>query len=74
MGYSFLRGTEAPICHPDPLSREVCCMPGACKDEIERLPDPVRPMDFYPLLLFHIVISDMTVSNLKNIKWDYKEL
>lgn len=49
-------------------------MPGACKDEIERLPDPVRPMDFYPLLLFHIVISDMTVSNLKNIKWDYKEL
>lgn len=69
MGYSLPRGAEAPICHPDPPDLGVCI-----KNEMERLPEPVHPMDCYPLLLFHIVISDMAVSKLKNIKKNYKEL
>lgn len=26
---SLLCGAEAPVCRPDPLSREACCLPGA---------------------------------------------
>ena len=26
IGNSFLRGTEGPICQPDPTNREVCCL------------------------------------------------
>lgn len=26
---SLLKGAEGPICRPDPLHREVCCLPGA---------------------------------------------
>ena len=29
VGDSVLRGTEGPICRPDPTRREVCCLPGA---------------------------------------------
>ena len=29
IGGSLLCGMEAPICRPDPLFREVCCLPGA---------------------------------------------
>jgi len=29
-GDSVLRGMEMPICCPDNLSREVCCLPEAC--------------------------------------------
>lgn len=40
----------------------------------ERLPHLVCPTDYYPLLLFHIGTSETAVSNLKNIKRDYREL
>ena len=33
---SGLRGTEAPICCPDKLSREVCCLLGACVWDIRK--------------------------------------
>ncbi|KAK4822152.1 hypothetical protein QYF61_010413 [Mycteria americana] len=29
IGDSLLKGTEGPVCRPDPLLREVCCLPGA---------------------------------------------
>lgn len=72
---SLLKGTEASICYPYPQSRDVCCFPGAhIKDVTERLPDLVRPTDYYTLLLFPIGTSDTTASDLKNVKRDYKEL
>ena len=71
-GDSLLRGTETSICHPGPLSREVCCLPGAqIRDVTERLPDFVRPTDYYLLLLFHVGTSDTAVSNMKDSKRDY---
>jgi len=39
VGDSIVRSTEASICHPDPLSREVCYLPRAhVKDMTERPP------------------------------------
>lgn len=29
IGDFWLRGTEGPVCQPDPICREVCCLPGA---------------------------------------------
>jgi len=38
-GDSPLRGTEGPICQPDPSHREVCCLPGArVRDVVKKLP------------------------------------
>ncbi|KAM8793368.1 LOW QUALITY PROTEIN: UV excision repair protein RAD23 homolog B-like [Eudromia elegans] len=74
VGDSLLQGTEAPICRPDPLSREVCCLPGArIRDVTERLPRLVRKGDYYPLLLFHVGTKDAT-RKLAEIKQDYRAL
>lgn len=62
--------TEAPICHPDPISRQVCCVPGALiRDAAERLPDCC-----YALLVVHMAVSDIESSSLKSIKKDYRAL
>ena len=75
VGDSLLRGTEAPICRPDALSREVCCFPGArIRDVTERLPSLVQSTDYYPLLLFHVGTSDTARSSLRTIKKDYRAL
>lgn len=37
-GGSLLRGTEGPICWPDPTRREVCCLPGVWVRDISRKP------------------------------------
>jgi len=43
------------MCRTDPPLREVCCLPDAqAKDITRKLPSLVRPMDYYPLLLFHM--------------------
>ncbi|XP_053909149.1 Golgi phosphoprotein 3-like [Cuculus canorus] len=43
---------EAPICRPDPLSREVCCPPGArIRGVTKRPPSLVQPIDYCLLLL-----------------------
>ena len=55
IGDSFLRGTEGPICRPDPSHREVCCLPGArVRDVAKELPGLVRPSDYYPLLVIQV--------------------
>ncbi|MCQ4187457.1 SGNH/GDSL hydrolase family protein [Klebsiella pneumoniae] len=75
VGDSLLTGTEAPICRPDALSREVCCLPGArIRDVTERLPSLIRPTDYYPLLVFHVGASDTAGSSLRNIKRDFRAL
>jgi len=54
-GDSLLRGTEGPICRPDPSHREVCCLPGAWVREVaKKLPGLVRPSDYYPLLVIQV--------------------
>ena len=70
-----MKGAEAPICRPDPVSREVCCLPGSrIRDVAERLPGLVSPTDYYPLIVVHVGASDMASSSLKNIKKDYRAL
>ena len=55
---TLLKGTEGPICRPDPLHSEGCYLPGA-KDMRKKLPCLVRPPDYYPLLLFQIGSDDI---------------
>lgn len=75
MGDFLLRGIEAPLCCSDTLASEICCFPGGqVGDVMQRLPDLVCSTGYYPLLLFHAGTDDTVVSNLKNIKRDYKEL
>lgn len=38
------------------------------------MPQPVKNADFYPLLLFHVGMNDITSQNLGRIKEDYKAL
>ena len=75
VGESLLRGTEAPVCCPDTLYREVSCLPGTrVRDVTERLPSLVQSTDYYPLLLFHMGTSDTVRSSLRSIKKDYRAL
>lgn len=54
---SFLRGTEAPICCPDPLSWEVCLLAWAyvsTMNTTKKLPSLVQIAEnHHPLLLLH---------------------
>ncbi|KAK4807100.1 hypothetical protein QYF61_018441 [Mycteria americana] len=71
IGDSLLRGTEAPICHPDNFSREVCCLPGAhIRNITERLPSLVNPTDYDPLLIFYVGSNDTVTRQLRTIKRD----
>lgn len=55
IGDSSLRGTEVPICRPDNLSREVCCLPGAhSRDIARRLLSLVKLEDYHLFLFFHV--------------------
>lgn len=48
-----LRGSEGPVCQPDPLHREVSCLLGAqLWDVTRRLHEPIQPSNYYPLLVF----------------------
>ena len=47
VGDSLLRGTEGPICWPDPTCRKVCCLFGARVRDISRkLPSLIHPSDY----------------------------
>jgi len=47
IGNSLLKGTEGPVCRPDPSHREVCCLPGAWVRGVARkLPGLVLPSDY----------------------------
>ena len=75
MGDSTLRGIEGPICRPDPLHREVCCLPeDRVKDLKAKLPALVRPNDYYPLLVFQVGSDDITRRNPKAMKRDFRSL
>ncbi|EOA97796.1 PDZ and LIM domain protein 5, partial [Anas platyrhynchos] len=75
VGDSVLRGTEGPICRPDPTRREVCCLPGArVRDVARKLPNLVRPSDYYPLLIIQAGTDDIDNRSLKAIKRDFRGL
>lgn len=55
IGDSTLRGTKSLIWQPDLTHREFCCLPGArVRDFTRKLTHPVRPCDYYPLLVFQV--------------------
>ena len=72
VGNCLLRSTEAPICWPATLSREVCCLSGM---------SPRNYQASYSLLTviihcccFHVGTSDTARSSLRSIKKDYRVL
>jgi len=75
IGDSLLRGTEGPICRPDPSHREVCCLPGArVRDDAKELPGLVRPSDYYPLLVMQVGGDEIAERSPKVIKRDFRAL
>lgn len=65
IGHCSLRGTEALICHPDSILREVCCLPEACIHDItKRILSLVKPEDYHPFLLFHIGTTEAATRRL----------
>lgn len=74
-GNFLLRGTEASICQPDMLFREVCCLLGAHISGVTERPlSLVQPTDNYPQMLFHVGISDTARRSVRTIKKDYRAL
>ena len=75
IGDSLLRGTEGPICRPDPSHREVCCLPGArVRDITRKLPGLVRPSDYYPLLVIQAGSDEVAERSPAAIKRDFRAL
>jgi len=69
---SLLRGTEGPMCRPDPTRREVCCLPGArVRDVARKLPGP---SDYYPLLVMQVGSDEIMERSPKAIKRDFRAL
>ena len=59
VGDSLLKGTEGPICQPDAIQREVCCLPGVRVRDISRkLPGLICLSDYYPLLVVQVSSDD----------------
>ncbi|XP_025065811.1 uncharacterized protein LOC112551083 [Alligator sinensis] len=75
VGDSLLRGAEGNICRPDPMAREVCCLPEAkIQDVIIRIPDLIQPLDYYPMVLIHVGTNDTARSNPDHVVGDYRAL
>lgn len=71
MGDSLLKGTEGPICKPDPLQKEDCCLSGACIRDVKRkLPALIQPLDL--LLIFQVVDEEDSRQGLRAIKRDFR--
>lgn len=65
----MLRGTETPICHPDRLSREVCCL--LCTriwDIRKRMLGRIKLEDYYSLLVFQAGSHEVVTRKGKNVK------
>ena len=73
--HSLLGGIEGAVCWPDPICREVCCLPGARIRDISReLPTLILPSDYYPLLIVQASSNEVTERNLRIIKEDFRGL
>ena len=75
IGNSFLRGTEGPICRPDPSHREVGCLPGPrVRDVAKKISGLVQPSDYYPLLVMQVGSDKIAERSPKAIKRDFRAL
>ena len=75
VGDSLLRGTEGPICRPDPVRREVCCLPGArVRDITRKLPKLVRSSDYFPLLVVQVGSDEIAQTSLQTMKKEFRDL
>jgi len=75
IGDSLLRGTEGPICRPDPSPRKVCCLPGAkVRDVAKKLPGLLRHSGYYPLLVMLVGGDKIAERSPKAIKRDFRAL
>jgi len=73
IGDSLLRGTEGPICRPDPAHREVCCLPRTrVRDVARKLPGLVQPSGYYPLLVMRVGRDAIAERSPKAIKRDFR--
>ena len=65
----MLRGTETPVCHPDRLSREVCCLLGAHIVDIKkRILGMIQLDDCYTFLVFQAGSHEVATRKGKNVK------
>jgi len=72
---SLLRGTEGPICQPDPFHREVCCLPRAqVRDVAKKLSGLVQLSDYYPLLVMKVDSDEVVERSPKVIKKYFRAL
>jgi len=75
IGNSLLKGTERPICQPDPSHMEVYCLPGAwVRDVAKKVPGMVQPSDYYPLLVMQVGSDEITERSPKTVKRDFRAL
>jgi len=75
IGNSLLSGTEGPVCRPDPLLREVCCLPGtSVKDVRRKLPALVQHSGYYPLLIFQIGSYEVATRSPRAMKRHFRAL
>ena len=75
IGDSRRSGREAPICRPEPLFREVGCLPGVrSRDVTTRRTSLGQPSDCYPLLLFHVGAHEVARRGLRPIQRRFRAL
>jgi len=75
IGVSLVRATEGLICCSDLSHREMCCLPGAqVRDGARNISYLVKPSDYYPLLVFHIVNEEVGKRGPQAIKRDFRAL
>lgn len=72
---SLLWGTETSICWPVIMSQELCCLPGACIQDItEKVAEAHPSSDHYPMLLRHMGTNDSARYGPEQISSDYRAL
>ena len=75
VGKSLRRGTEDPVCQPDPTHWEVCSFPWARVRDISRkLPILIQTSDHYPLLIAQASSDEISEKSLRIIKKDFRGL
>lgn len=58
-----------------PLYREICCIPGACIwDVTSKLMNLVQPLDYYPILIFHMATNNITDGILMSFTINFRAL
>jgi len=69
IGNSLLGDSKTPICCPDNLSREVCCLLGSrVRDVKKTLPHLIKQDDYYQLTVIQVGSQDAATRKSKNIR------